>query len=64
MANKHTKSGNPKKYPMQCVMCGALMHNVHQTHNALPVKAGRCCDTCNMQVILARISMVYIPTSK
>ena len=36
-----------------CVMCGAVI--VGHGHNAAPMAQGKCCDTCNLRVMAARI---------
>lgn len=44
---------------MKCCICGGEIENKFgwdRGNNALPIKDGRCCDTCNdMEVIPARL---------
>ena len=40
-----------------CCLCGCKIEG--WGNNALPLKEGTCCDVCNMQVIQARIAMIY-----
>lgn len=55
------------EYPTTCAICGALIKNVHESHNPYPLspiihpheeqKGIRCCATCNVtQVLPARFS--------
>jgi len=50
---------------MDCVICQAkiLPNKIGWTkgHNALPIKDGRCCDTCNQEVIEERIKASIYP---
>ena len=42
--------------PIKCCLCGTMTIN---RHNAQPVKAGQCCNSCNMtHVIPARMLML------
>ena len=51
--NKETPD---KEYPKPCSICNKPMNNIHETHNASPIKQGRCCSTCNtIHVIEYRI---------
>jgi hypothetical protein len=40
----------------QCVLCGKNYSGLG--NNAMPVAAGRCCDKCNIKVIMARFDMI------
>lgn len=40
----------------QCVICGKNYSG--PGNNAMPVAAGRCCDKCNIKVIMARFDMI------
>jgi hypothetical protein len=40
----------------QCVLCGKNYSGLG--NNAMPVAAGRCCDKCNINVIMARFDMI------
>ena len=42
--------------PNECVFC-AKEYSGHG-NNAMPVTSGRCCDKCNIDVILARLSLI------
>jgi len=35
---------------MNCEICGVQLFR--DGHNAMPVKEGRCCDSCNIMVIV------------
>ena len=39
-----------------CVLCGKNYSG--PGNNAMPVAAGRCCDKCNINVIMARFDMI------
>ena len=44
---------------MDCVLCGTEMTSVYETHNPYPLSVeGRCCSTCNGQVIFARLGVM------
>jgi hypothetical protein len=46
--------------PEECCLCGQKMYNVHETNNALPVKNGRCCHTCNQKIVIpARMKEIF-----
>ena len=50
-----------ERYPQECCICKAEMANVHQTHNAYPVKEGRCCSSCNSTVVIpTRITRYFM----
>ena len=46
---------------MKCVLCAVTVSNdPMETHNALPLAKGRCCDECNAtKVIPARVVEAY-----
>lgn len=56
---------------MKCCICGgeikppypnSKLDPIYWGHNALPVKEGRCCDTCNFTVVLPeRLNRIYPP---
>jgi DNA-directed RNA polymerase subunit RPC12/RpoP len=39
---------------MKCSICGKEMSSKN-SHNAEPINKGRCCDECNIKVIIERI---------
>lgn len=42
---------------MRCCICGEKIEGYG--HNAEPVKSGRCCDVCNIKVVIpARIKQI------
>jgi len=43
-----------KSAKKSCVLCGKLITG--HGNNAEPLASGKCCDQCNMQVIMARMS--------
>ena len=54
---------HPIPEELKCVLCGLPIKTDsmgwHLGHNALPVKAGRACDDCQITVILpARLDMI------
>ena len=40
----------------ECVLCGKNYSGFG--NNAMPLAAGRCCDKCNMKVIMSRFDMI------
>jgi len=40
----------------ECVLCGKNYSGFG--NNAMPLAAGRCCDKCNILVIMARLDMI------
>lgn len=47
-------SVSKKSAKKSCVLCGKLITG--HGNNAEPLASGKCCDQCNMQVIMARMS--------
>ena len=43
---------------MNCSICNNEIDD-RFGHNAWPINDGRCCDTCNSSVIVARIKQAY-----
>ena len=37
---------------MKCVICGKPIKGYG--HNAMPIKEGRCCDECNIKVVIPK----------
>ena len=61
--------------PMDCVLCGANMPTLHDTHNAAPLapnqqakaaklegNVGRCCSKCDKHVLYARLEAMGLST--
>ncbi len=40
----------------ECVLCAKEYSGFG--NNAMPLAAGRCCDKCNMKVIMSRFDMI------
>jgi hypothetical protein len=62
MGGTAEKYGFPKDIKMKCCICNDeidIQYTVDgkvawdQGHNALPVRDGRCCSTCNFTIVLA-----------
>ena len=46
-----------KKPSSKCVLCGKTIFGYG--NNAQPLKEGRCCDSCNKDVINERVAQMY-----
>ena len=47
------------KCNIKCSLCNSVINDARESHNALPVSDGRCCENCNSnKVIPARISNI------
>lgn len=40
-------------YDIPCCLCGDVV-SYQISHNAHPVKDGRCCNSCNMEIVVPR----------
>jgi hypothetical protein len=49
--------------PFVCSICGELILG-EWGNNAWPINEGRCCNTCNDKVIIARVSGLYSKEKK
>lgn len=38
---------------IKCSICGYLI-NENESHNAQPINNGRCCEVCNMTVVIPK----------
>ena len=41
----------------ECVLCRKKYYGLG--NKAMPLAAGRCCDKCNMKVMMARFDMIH-----
>jgi len=43
--------------PLKCCLCGAVIADRRQAHNAAPIATGLCCTACNTtRVLPARLA--------
>lgn len=47
------ESMRDKEAIISCCLCGDSVNEM-QSHNARPVKDGRCCNICNMEIVIPK----------
>ena len=52
LAAREIHPGDREETMTKCVLCGALIGDRRQAHNAAPVAKGFCCTACNLARVL------------
>ena len=44
----------------KCCFCNKVLHSIHDSNNAMPVRNDRCCHRCNKEIVIPeRIKLIY-----